>query len=100
MDEAIAPLCDNDHRSIEPQNLTIDSAGDPLVLRAYVCKAVSCNRCYSESTGYFDFVTGKLYVSDRQTLCERDACPLFVNCVAPNGEEVWQCPCCNEFRRF
>jgi hypothetical protein len=100
MTAPIQPLCDKDQAAMITRTLSIVSESDTQKLDAYACKLAGCNRCYSESTGYFDFFAGKADISDRQTLCESDACPMFLEVVGLDGGQVWRCPCCDQRTRF
>jgi hypothetical protein len=96
MEPAINPLCDKDHGSMSPKELVIEAPGEVNLINAYVCDLVRCGRCYNESAGYFDFIAGKLSPGSRQTLCQSDAQPMFLESVSSYNEEMWRCPWCEE----
>lgn len=96
----INPLCDKDLTAMSQRDLAIESTGAVEVLRAYVCDSDGCCRCYSEGSGYFDFIAGKLHSVEMQTLCERDGCGMFLEQASIQGDRIWRCPWCGEAVRF
>jgi hypothetical protein len=98
--EPTAPLCNRDRVGMQPKDIAANAPGELRLLNVYACVVDGCNRCYSEETGYFDYFAGRIEVSERQTLCETDACAMFLKSIAENDEEIWQCPCCSQLRRF
>ena len=91
---AINPLCDKDGASMYlKQRLAEESAA--AFSTAYVCTSEYCDRRYSEGAGYFDSFDGETNLDPRQTLCEVDAMPMFLEFVDSFHVEVWRCPGCN-----
>lgn len=76
------------------RNLPIESGSDVQIVDAYMCDKSGCNRCYNEAAGYFDFIAGRPQVAIRQTLCESDAHPMFLESVNFHGRGIWRCPEC------
>ncbi len=80
---------------MSPGGLITESLGEVTTLRAYICDQVGCHRCYSETSGYFDFIKGKPYVSRNQMICKRDARAMFLESVTLQDDTTWRCPECS-----
>src|ERR1700683_1565164 len=93
------PLCDKHRSAMTDRRTAAASENGTQTFEVYACKTMGCKRCYHESMGYFDLLSGGTETSDRQTLCESDACPMFLELVTLN-EDVWACPLCKQRKRF
>ena len=70
------------------------SNGLSEVRPAYLCGLRGCPRCYHVAWGYFDYIGGIQYVSDRQLLCLTDAHAMYLKSVRGDGRQLWRCPAC------
>src|SRR5665213_2766890 len=100
MSTTLQPLCDRDQTDMSTRIVRLVTETGMQIFEAYGCEATACTRCYSESMGYFDFIAGTAYVSERQTLCDADACPMYLESAFPGEDHVWKCPCCGQRERY
>ena len=64
MEATIKSLCDKHLGAMSRKVLAIAWPGDTHFVQAYVCDVQSCNRCYNEGAGYFDFIAGEAIPGD------------------------------------
>jgi hypothetical protein len=88
------PLCDRHCCAMALKDLIFESAGEQHALSTYVCASEGCWRCYSEGSGYFDFVGGKPRTANHQRLCTIDKRPLYLEAVGSDNGQIWRCPEC------
>ena len=81
------------------KEISIETAAETHPLSAYVCDADGCWRCYSEASGYFDFVAGRAILAKTQVLCKTDARAMYLEQTHPTGEATWRCPECATVKR-
>lgn len=91
---AINPRCDKDGASMYLGQMFAEESG-PAFSTAYVCTSKDCDRCYSEGAGYFYFIGERPNLDHRQTLCEADALPMFLEIILSEDTGLWRCPGCN-----
>src|SRR5579864_3173566 len=96
----ILPLCDKDFSMMSRKEIKIVTESEIRLLDVFACGAHTCGRCYSENMGYFDFIDDKTEISDRQILCANDACPMFLELVGIEDDQVWRCPWCGGIAKF
>lgn len=96
----IQPFCDKHRSPMSLKQFASEVNGSIEFLNSYACDSGGCSRCYGEDEGYFDFIGGEIRLSDRQTLCEGDGCPMFLELGLFDGDDIWQCPCCGNRVRF
>jgi len=89
------PLCDKHGAHMSSREVLIEECGAADLLTAFVCTFQYCDRCYSEGTGYFDFIEGKTDLDSGQMLCETDAMPMFLEIISSDDAEIWRCPRCS-----
>ena len=95
------PLCDKDFVSMSLKDLIeVESGGVGRLIRAYVCEAEGCCRCYSETVGYFSFIGGKAQIQYTQALCLDDARPMYLEFTTTDDEEIWRCPECGAVQKI
>ena len=95
------PLCDKDLVRMSSKDLVeVESAGVARLIRAYVCYAEGCSRCYSETLGYFFFISGKSEVQHTQVLCPVDARPMYLQYIITDDEDIWRCPECGAVEKI
>src|SRR5215475_11872215 len=100
MTARIQPLCDKDHTAMLAQIVRVATESGAVTFQAYGCDTLDCHRCYTESMGYFDFVASRTHISDRQTICDTDACPMYLESASPGEDHVWKRPCCGQRERY
>ena len=91
---AIKPLCDKDNTPMSLREILPDSGAADFVT-AYACNSEYCDRCYNGDAGSFDLANERPKPDHRQTLCEADALPMFLEIVEADQAEIWRCPGCN-----
>src|SRR5579885_1295949 len=89
------PLCDRDLHAMSEGGVVGVSVGLRQVHPAYLCGCAGCHRCYNVASGYFDYIGGIEYISDRQILCVNDAHAMYLASVREDGHQLWRCPDCD-----
>ncbi len=97
----INPLCDKDLARMSPKDLVeVESTSVARLIRAYVCNVEGCCRCYSETLGYFFFISGKSRVQHTHALCPDDARPMYLEFTTTDDEQIWRCPECGAVEKI